>query len=121
MLNYQTPAEGISLEKEWGSSKMYRISCDCGDKSHDITLDIEVDKFGINIKHYVNVETSWWDEPTKFYWLNSIIHRCKITWEVWTKGKINLEATTILTEQSALNYSETIKKAIEDYNDLKKI
>lgn len=119
-MNYQIPAEGISLEKEWGYSKMYRISCDCGDREHDIILDVEAEDTGVNVKHYVTVETSWWNKPTPFYWLNSLIHRCKITWEVWTKGSIKLEATTILTEQAALNYAETLKQAIQDVKDFQK-
>lgn len=119
-LTYQEPAQGIMKINDWGHSKMYKISCECGDDNHDIVLDVEADDTGIAVRHYVNVETAWWNKPTPFYWLNSILHRVKVTWEVWTQGSVKLEATSLMNEQTALNYADTLKKAIEDVKNFKK-
>lgn len=113
-LSYQPPAEGIMLQKDFGNSKMYRVACDCGDPTHDITLDVEAEDSRISVRHYLKVQTDWWATPTQYYWLNSMIHRVKLTWNVWFRGYVEYEAVTFMTKQQALNYTRTINRAIND-------
>jgi hypothetical protein len=64
-LNAQTPAEGILVTHEWGSSKMYKIVCECGQSNHDHDVDIEADDTGINVNVYTTVKTDYWSEDIK--------------------------------------------------------
>jgi len=77
-------------------------------------LEVEAEEYGINVNHYVKVKTNWWAKPTPFYWLNSFIHRCKLTWNVWIKGHLDLEVTTAMSEQQAFNYAYTLNEAVKD-------
>jgi hypothetical protein len=118
-MEYQKPSEGIALISEAKQYKMYRINCDCGDNEHDVFIDVESEDRFVNVTHYVNVTSPYWETRTKFYWLNRIIHCFKITWEVWRHGQVKYNATILLNEQTALNFSETIKHAIEDIKKAK--
>jgi hypothetical protein len=113
-MDYQKPAEGILLQKDFGNAKFYRIPCNCGDTDHDVTVEVEAEEYGINVNHYVTVKTTWWDKPTKFYWLNSLIHRCKLTWNIWINGHLEFEVTTAMSEQQAFNYAYTLNEAVKD-------
>jgi hypothetical protein len=119
-LNYQKPAEGILLQKDFGNCRFYNIPCDCGNPEHNITLEIEADETGISVRHYVKVKTDWWTMPTSYRWLNDFIHRCKLTWNVWINGYLEYEATTIMSEQQAFNYACTITQAIREVESAKK-
>ena len=119
-MNYEKPAEGILKQNDFGNSKFYRISCQCGDPQHDITLEVEAEDTGVNVNHYVKVKTDWWSKPTPFYWLNSIIHRVKLTWNIWIKGYLELESSTMMTEQQTFNYALALNEAIKDVKQFRK-
>lgn len=119
-MNYEKPATGIFLQKDFGDSKCYRIACDCGDTDHDITLDVEAEDSNIIVRHYVKVQTNWWAKPTRFYWVNNIIHRAKLTWNVWFKGYLEYEACTYMTKQQAFNYAYTLNEAVKDVEKFQK-
>ena len=99
----QIPAEGVMLYKAWGSSKMYRVSCDCGDDACSHTVDIEADDAGVTVTTYTTQKTNWWS-----------LNRWQNIWALITKGYIEYQASIIMSEQQALNYAETLKSAVKD-------
>ena len=133
----QTPAEGIMMTNDFGNSKWYHVVCGCGQPDHSLTVEVEAEDTGISVNTYVTVKTDYWTESAKkrydidnpylqevdwFFkdlW-NGFITRLKLTWTVWTKGYVQCESTIMMTEQQALNYSETLKSAIKDVKDFKK-
>jgi hypothetical protein len=40
----QEPAHGILLVNSWGTSKMYKAVCECGDDDCTHTIDVEADE-----------------------------------------------------------------------------
>jgi hypothetical protein len=135
-MKLQTPAEGILKRNDFGDSKYYQIVCGCGQESHDHNLEVEADECGVNVNVFVSVKTDYWTEVIKkrydidnvwlqeFDWavkdiINGLFTRLKLTWTIWTKGYVRCETTITMSEQQALNYSETLKSAIKDVKEFK--
>jgi len=133
----QTPAEGIMMTGDYGDSKFYKVVCGCGEPDHDINFEVEADEIGVNVNTYVTTKTDYWTETTKkrfdidnpylqeLDWtvkdiINGFVTRVKLTWMLWTRGYVRCETTIAMSEQQALNYSETLKSAIQDVKDFKK-
>lgn len=133
----QVPAEGITKTHEWGTSKMYKITCQCGNPDDDIDFEVEADETGVTVTTYNTQKTNFWEEaiPVEYQindpWYgeiqtvstnvwNGFVRRCKLTWSIWFKGYVEYQSTTIMTEQQALNYAETLKSAILDVQQLRK-
>lgn len=104
----QIPAEGIYKNKSWGDSVTYSIACECSDPNHQHDVWIEADNCGVSVTTYTQQKTKWWE-----------FNRFKIIWKLLTTGYVEYEANLIMTEQQALNYSETLKKAIADVKKFK--
>jgi hypothetical protein len=104
----QTPAEGILKRGDWGNTKAYQVICGCGDTEHDHNLWVEADETGVNITVYVNVKSPLWS-----------MNRWQQVWTLLTKGYLTYESTLYMSEQQALNYSETIKSAVNDVKTFK--
>ena len=102
-MNPQTPAEGILLHKDYGDAKMYTLTCECSSTDCAHQVWIEADSTGISVTTYTQQKTKWWE-----------LNRWQIIWRLLTKGYVEYEASLIVTEQQALNYSETLRKAITD-------
>ena len=132
----QAPAEGILKTNDWGYSKMYKVVCQCGDTRHDITLEVEASDTDVCVTSYTMQYTDSWTESAKkrydinnpwlqeFDWVwkdlwNKIASRLRMTKKIWWDGEITFEATTVMSEQQALNYAETLKAAIEDVKTFK--
>jgi hypothetical protein len=105
----QTPATGIMKINDWGKAKTYRISCGCSSPECDHNLWVEADDVGVNVTIYTNVKSKWWS-----------INRWQKMWTLLTKGYVEYEADLIMNEQQALNYAETLKKAVNDVKSFKK-
>jgi len=133
----QEPAEGILKTHDWGDSKWYSVVCGCGQPDHSLTVEVEADETGVNVNTYVTAKTDYWTESVKkrydidspwqqeFDWFwkdlwNGLVTRLRLTWRIWTKGYVQCETTIAMTEQQALNYAETLKKAVEDVKGFKK-
>ncbi len=114
MIEPQKPAEGILLQKDFADSKFYKIVCSCGCADDDISLNIDVDESGVTVHHWVKVKTAWWDTPTKYTWLNGLLHRIKMTYRIWISGYLEYEAYTIMTPQQVINYADTLKTATNE-------
>lgn len=104
----QKPAEGILKTSEFGDSKWYHIRCDCGNDDCSHEMEVEADDFGVQVHIYVKNHTRWWEK-----------NRWKQIWQILTKGYAHMDTTIILNEQTALNYSETLKSAINDVKQFK--
>lgn len=102
-MNAQKPAEGILKNGDWGDTKSYQIVCDCHDPDHNHNVYIEADDVGVTVTTYTTQKSQFWST-----------NRFKTIWILLTKGYVEYEASIIMTEQQALNYSETLKSAIED-------
>ena len=135
-MKLQNPAEGIMLTHEWGRSKMYKVSCSCGQPDHDHDVEVEADDAGVNVNIYISVKTDYWTETVRpnysfeNEWLeefdsawksifNSLVRKIKLTWELWTTGAVTSQTTITMSEQQALNYSETLKLAIKDVKEFR--
>jgi len=111
---------------EYGDSKFYKVVCGCGQPDHDIDFEVEAGDTGVNVNAYVIVKSNYWSESVKkrydidtiwvqewdWFWkdlFNGFVRRVKMTWEIWTRGYVRTETTITMSEQQALNYSETIK------------
>ena len=101
----QAPAEGIMKTNDWGDSKVYRVTCNCGASDHDHHVWVEADDHEISVTIYTTNKTNFWSK-TRWYHI----------WTLLTKGYIDSESTVIMSRQQALNYAEILKSAIEDVN-----
>jgi hypothetical protein len=107
-MKVQIPAEGILKKNDWGDSKSYHVVCDCGSDDHTHNLWVEAEDVGVTVTIYVTTKTPWWST-----------NRFKQIWSLLTKGYIQYETVLTMNEQSALNYSETLKTAINDVKQFK--
>ena len=127
----QVPAEGILKMGDHGDSKFYHIACSCGNDDDAITMEVEADECGVTVHFWNKVKTDWWNETWKkrydidneilqdihWHWIgfiNGFWDRLKLTWKLWTRGYLEKESWTIMTEQQALNLSEVLKQSITD-------
>lgn len=135
-LKTQEPAEGIMKTHEWGTSKMYKVTCQCGQDYHDHNIEVEAEETGVNVNIFTTVKTDYWTEVVEkrydidspwlqefdWFWkdlVNSTIRKIKLTWELWTTGAVTAETTIAMTEQQTLNYAETLKSAIQDVKNFR--
>jgi hypothetical protein len=88
---------------EWGDSKVYRVSCNCGDEAHNHNVWIEVDEHDIIVTVYTTGKTNFWSK-TRWHHI----------WTLLTKGYVDTESNVHLSKQQALNYAETLKSAVKD-------
>lgn len=99
----EKPAEGILSRSDYGDAKLYEVPCSCGCENGTHKVWIESDDMGVTVTTYQQLKTKWWK-----------LNRFQKIWTLLTKGYIEYEACIIMTEQQALNYSETLKSAIKD-------
>jgi hypothetical protein len=105
----ETPAQGILKLNEWGSSKMYKVVCDCGDDTCTHTIDVEADDYSVTVIIYTEQKTPFWNKT-----------RWQHIWQLLTTGQARFETAIVLKEQVALNYAEVLKSAIEDVKEFRK-
>ena len=106
----QKPAEGVLLHRDYGDAVQYTITCDCcsSDCTHNVW--VEADDYGISVTTYTKQKTQWWK-----------LNRWQKMWTLLTKGYIEYEASIIMTEQQALNYSECLRKACDDVKTFREL
>jgi hypothetical protein len=105
----QIPAEGIMKTNDWGDSKVYRVSCNCGDEDHNHNVWVEADANDIVVTVYTTGKTNWWSK-TRWYHI----------WTLVTKGYVDTESTVHLTRQQTFNYAHTLLTAVEDSDTFRK-
>ena len=132
----QEPAEGILMHRSYGDARLYTVACECGGGDHDQQIWIEADDAGVTVNTSTTQKTDWWTEHIEkrydidddvmqwydWFWKNvwnSFYRKVKLTWNIWFSGYVTYEANLMMTEQQALNYAETIKKAIADVKEFR--
>jgi hypothetical protein len=105
----ETPARGILKVNDWGTSIMYKVVCECGNDDCTHTIDIEAEDTGVIVTIYTQTRTNFWS-----------MSRWKHIWTLLVKGHVDFETNIHLSEQSALNYSQTLTQAVEDVKNFKK-
>lgn len=104
----ETPAQGILKIIEFGDSKMYKAVCSCGNDECSHTIDIEADN-EVNVTIYATARTDFWSKT-----------RWSHIWSLLTRGSATFETTIVLNKQSALNYAECIRSAVNDAETFEK-
>jgi hypothetical protein len=102
-MKQQIPAEGILKHNDWGDSKVYRVTCECGSSDCDHNVWVEADDTGVEVTIYTTSRTNFWSK-TRWYHI----------WTLLTKGHIDTQSTICLKRQGAFNYAETLKSAVND-------
>lgn len=108
-LTPQQPAEGILSFGDYGGSRLYKVLCQCGSDDHDHDVWVEAEDTGVTVTIYATLKSQFWS-----------LNRWKQIYQLLTKGYLRYETNLMLNEQSALNYAETIKHAIDDVKHFKK-
>ena len=107
-LKQQTPAEGILKRNDYGDAIAYQVTCECQDANHDHNVWVEADDHRVTVTTYTTQKSQWWS-----------LNRWQTIWILLTRGYVKYEANIIMTEQQALNYAETLKKAVKDVSAFK--
>jgi hypothetical protein len=102
MIKPETPAQGILKTSDFGIAMFYHIHCDCGSQECAHDIEIEADDACVKVHIYHTQHTKWWE-----------YNRWRQIWHILTKGYAEMQTTIVLEEQTALNYSETLKEAMQ--------
>jgi hypothetical protein len=133
----QTPAKGIMLSHDYGNSKFYKVSCDCGSPDHDINFEVEADEYNVMVNSWIKHCTVWQHLPLDCTLLSinnpfhgieynirhfffSLWSRIKLTYSIWVKGYLEYEASVLMDEQQATNYATAMLNAVVDVQEFKK-
>jgi hypothetical protein len=108
-MNAQLPAEGILINRDYGDAKTYTIPCECCGANCEHKVWIEADSVGVTVTTYTQQKTKWWE-----------LNRFQIIWRLLTRGYVEYEASVIMTEQQALNYSTVLISAMADVKEFRK-
>jgi len=128
----ETPAEGILKKKDYGDAVWYEVECDCGSKDHYHSIWIEADRETkqISVDITTEVSTDFWSttvdqnprvDNEALYWvwswaayiLNETVRRSRLIWNILFRGYVKYESSIFLSRQQALNYANTLNKAIK--------
>jgi len=108
-LKTEKPAQGILRQGDLGDAKFYYIQCDCGSETCAHTIEIEADVEHVQVHIYHTVTTRWWQKS-----------RWKYIWNLLTRGYAEMQTTTVLDEQTAINYASTLTEAVKDVKVFRK-
>lgn len=104
----EKPAEGILKHNDWGDTKVYRVSCECGSDDCNHNVWVEADETTVGVVIYTQQTTGFWK-----------LNRWQKMWTLLTKGYIEYESSLIMNKQQALNYAEILKSAIKDVEEFR--
>ncbi len=104
----QVPARGVLQVNDWGTSKMYKAVCECGDNDCTHTIDIEADH-DVTVTIYTTTRTNFWSKS-----------RWHHIWRLLTKGYTDYETCIVMNKQVALNYANVLQSAVNDVEELRK-
>lgn len=118
------PAVGILKQMDMGDFKVYKISCQCGNDSHTYELIVESDQTGVQLSFNTEVGTDHWSnrfnetyDNAVLDWFkrvyNGIAMRMRITWGIWTTGRVTMYSDIMMSEEQALNVASAIETSIE--------
>lgn len=105
----QRPAQGISLEKDFGDAKVFNVECDCSSDDHAAKMWIEVqqdkDIPDVEVSFYVTTWTPVWSG-----WGS----RLRAVYDILINGVHKQEHHMLLNKQAALNFAEAIKNTVKE-------
>jgi hypothetical protein len=108
----QTPAQGISLDNDWGDAKTFNVECDCTSDDHAVKMWIEVqrdpDVPDVEVSFYVTTWTPVWKG-----WLQ----RLQAVYDILFKGVHKQEHHMLLNKQSALNFASAIESTVKELEE----
>lgn len=123
-MNYEKPATGIMKQSEIVGENLYSVtylvSCNCTSPDDSITFSVDAEDSFISVSHYVKVKSKWWAGDDRLYVLRQFWMRLKQTYRLWVNGYVEYEASTLLDQQQAYNYANTLIKAVSDAERFKK-
>jgi hypothetical protein len=109
----QTPAQAISVDKDWGDAKVFNVECDCSSDDHAVKMWIEVQRDtdipDVEVSFYV---TTW----TKNFW-KDLPARLGAVYDILVKGVHKQEHHMLLNKQSAINFAHTILNTVKELDD----
>ena len=108
-LTPEAPATGVLIKNNWGDTKMYKVTCECGQSDHDHEVFVESDETGVTVTTYTTGKTNWWSR-TQWYHI----------WTLLTRGYIKYESSLILNRQQAMNYATILQDAVNDVEEFRK-
>lgn len=112
----QTPAQGIMLNRNWGTACSYTIACECGSRDHSANMWIEVgdesdaDLQNVTVTFYVETDSPWYS-----------LNRWRQIWTMLTRGYAKQEHALILSKQAALNLSTVIRNSVAEMQQIKMV
>lgn len=104
----EKPATGILKTCDFGLAKFYKVECDCGCTECSHLIEIEADEYDVTLNIYHDVHSKWWEK-----------NRWKQLWQLLTRGYIETQTTTVLSEQTVLNYADTLICAMDDVKEFR--
>ena len=105
----QKPAQGIMLNRNWGTARTYTIACECGELDHfpqmwiDIGDESDADLQNVTVTFYVETASPWYS-----------VNRWRQIWQILTRGYVKQEHALILSKQAALNLSTVIRNSVAE-------
>ena len=105
----QKLAQGIMLNRNWGTARAYTIACECGEPDHfpqmwiDVGGENDADLQNVTVTFYIETVSPW-------YRLN----RWRQIWAMLTQGYVRQEHALILSKQAALNLSTVIRNSVAE-------
>lgn len=128
----EKPATGIMKKADHGDAVWYEVECECGSKNHyhsiwieadsetkqisvDITTEVSTDFWNTTVDQNPRVDNEivYWIWSWSAYILNETVRRSRLIWNILFRGYVKSESTVILSRQQALNYADTLCKAIQ--------
>ena len=106
----QKPAQGITLQGDYGDSKNFKVECDCSSDDHAVHMWIEVQRDAdipdVEVSFYV---TTW----TKEFWKDWPA-RLRAVYDILFKGVHKQEHHMLLNKQSAINFADAITSTVKE-------
>lgn len=107
----QKPAQGISIDKDFGDARVFNVECDCSSDDHAVKMWIEINKDrdipDVEVTFYVTTWTPWF---------NSWRDRLGAALNILFKGVHKQQHSMLLNHQTALNFAEAINSTVKSLN-----
>jgi len=105
----QTPAQGISVDQNFGDAKVFNVECDCSEDLHSIKMWIEIngdrEVSDVEVSFYV---TTW--SPFYLSWRQKL----KSVYDILVNGVHKQQHQMILSKQAAINLAHCITETVQE-------
>jgi hypothetical protein len=110
-MNVEQAATNVCKMRDYyDGSSMFRVTCDCmsTDCDHVINVEYDEDIGDVTVTIYATQKTRYWD-GSRFKWI----------WKMLTKGYVDVESSTVLNKQAALNYAGALTGAVDKLEEVR--